>query len=110
MGAAVETIRDRRNFHEDCQADAAMHVRAAKLGSFFETSCLCPGWEPRSLALVRASLPCWRADDIAVIVRHRSAHLNKPIAVQRRPAGDRRYRRVKRRHPEVRATSASLEG
>jgi hypothetical protein len=36
MGAAIETIRDRGNVYEDCQADAAMHVRAAELGSLPE--------------------------------------------------------------------------
>src|SRR5258708_22014821 len=36
MGAGIETIRDRRNIYEDCKADAAMHVRAAELGSLPE--------------------------------------------------------------------------
>src|SRR5258708_9653612 len=36
MGAGTEPIRDRRNIYEDCKADAAMHVRAAELGSLPE--------------------------------------------------------------------------
>ena len=33
LGAGVQTIRDRRNVHEGCQADAAVHVRAIEIGS-----------------------------------------------------------------------------
>jgi hypothetical protein len=31
VGAAIKTIRDRRNLYEDRQADAAMHVRTEEL-------------------------------------------------------------------------------
>ena len=34
LGAPVETIRDRRDLHQDRQADVAMHVRAVELDSF----------------------------------------------------------------------------